>query len=88
MKWDRLLLTCEDEKLQEEALSKDWDVKTFMKQDIKAQTEDMKSEIKNEVSSEYIRATYTGKPCTKSSKQKIYLFKNTKNPTWKNTRVT
>ena len=90
---DRLLSTCEDEKLQDEALSKDWDLKTFMKhattkQDIKAQTEDMKSEIKNEASSEYIRATYTGKPRTKSSKQKIYSLKKTKNPTWKNTRVT
>ena len=40
---DRLLSTCGDEKLQDEALAKDWDLQTFMKhatmkQDIKAQT--------------------------------------------------
>ena len=83
---DRLLSTCEDEKLQDEALSKDWDLKTFMKyatmkQDIKAQTEDMKSEIKTEVPSEYVRATYTGKPRSRSSKKKMYSFKNSENPT-------
>ena len=43
---DQLLSKCDDDKLQSEALSKDWDLKTFMKyatmkQDIKAQTEDM-----------------------------------------------
>ena len=59
-----------------------------MKQDIKAQTEDMKSEMKNEASSEYIRATYTGKPHARSSKYKICWFKNTKKPKWKDTRVT
>ena len=85
---DRSLSTCELEKLQDEALTKDWDLKTFVKQDIEAQTEDMKSEIKNEASSEYIRATYTGKLHAKSSKQKIFSFKNTKNSKWKNTWVT
>ena len=79
---DRLLSTCDDDKLQDEALSNDWDLKTFvkqatMKQDIKAQTEDMKSEAKNEVSPEYIRATYTEKSRGKSSKRKMYSFKNT-----------
>ena len=82
---DRLLSTCNDEKLQDEALSKDWDLKISMNQDIKAQTEDMKSEIKNEASFEYIRAA--GKTDAKLSKQKVYSFKNAKNPTWKNTRI-
>ena len=52
-----------------------------MKHDIKAQTEDMKSEIETEVPSEYVRATYTGKPRSRSSKKKRYSFKNSKNPT-------
>ena len=89
---DRLLSTCDDEKLQGEALSNDCDLKTFMKhatmkQDINAQTEDMKSEVKNEVSPEYIRGTYTEKSRGKSSKRKMHSFKNTENPIQKNTRV-
>jgi hypothetical protein len=83
---DRLLSTCEDEKLQGEALSKDWDLKTFMKhatmkQDIKVQTEDIKSEIKTDLPSKHIQATYTEKSHRRSSKKKMYLFKNTENPT-------
>ena len=89
---DRLLSTCGDEKLQDEALAKDWDLQTFMKhatmkQDIKAQTDDMKSEIRAE-SSEFVRATYAEKPRGRSSKQKMYSFKNSENPVQKNTRVT
>jgi Skp family chaperone for outer membrane proteins len=80
-----LLSTCGDEKLQDEALAKDWDLQTFMKhatmkQDIKAQTDDMKSEIKAE-SSDFIRTTYAEKPRGKSSKQKMYSFKNRESST-------
>jgi hypothetical protein len=92
MMLDRLLSTCGDEKLQDEALAKDWDLQTFMKhatmkQDIKAQTDDMKSEIKAE-SSEFVRATYAEKPRGRSSKQKMYSFRNCENPVQKNTRFT
>ena len=81
---DRLLLTCGDEKLQDEVLAKDWDLKTFMKhatmkQDIKAQTDDMKSEIKEE-SPEFVRAAYKGARGRGSTKSKMYSFRNTKNP--------
>jgi hypothetical protein len=58
-----------------------------MKQDIKAQTDDMKSEIRAE-SSEFVRATYGEKPRGRSSKEKMYSFKNSENPVQKNTRVT
>ena len=89
---DRLLSTCGDEKLQHEVLAKDWDLETFMKhatmkQDIKALTDDMKSEIKAE-SSEFLRATYAEMLRGRSSKQKMYSFKNTENPVQKNTRFT
>ena len=47
----------------------------------------MKSEVKNEVSPEYIRGTYTEKSRGKSSKWKMHSFKNTENPIQKNTRV-
>ena len=73
---DRLLLTCGDEKLQDEALAKDWDVKTFMKyatmkQDIKAQTDEMRLEESPG------RAAYKGARGRSSTKFKMYSFRNT-----------
>ena len=75
---DRLLSTCCDEKSQDEALAKDWDLKTLMKhatmkQDIKAQTDDMKSERREE-SAAFSRAANVGKPKGRAPKQKMYSF--------------
>ena len=68
---DHIILTCGDEKLQDEALSKDWDLTEFMKhaimkQDVRAQTDEMKSETS---SNEFVRSV---------NKDKIFRSKSSK----------
>ena len=79
---DRSLSTCDDEILQDEALSKDWDLKKFMKhaimqQDIKAQTEDMKSEIKIERSIIRIHTSCIKERNVKNHQDKRYIRSKT-----------
>ena len=50
-----------------------------MKQDIKTQTDDMRLEIKEE-SPEFVRAAYKGARGRRSTKFKMYSFRNTENP--------
>ena len=82
---DRLILTCKDENLQAKALENNWSLRDFLKyattkQDIKAQRNEMKMEIKSESSDLEARKIWGNKRLPRKKSQKIYLFRNRENP--------
>jgi hypothetical protein len=79
---DRLILTCKDESLQAKALENNWTLEDFLKyattkQDVEAQRNEMKMEIKKE--SLKVRRV-ANKRFSRGKSQKLYSFRNRENP--------
>lgn len=83
---DHLILTCGDDKIQKEALTKDWNLKDFLKnattkQDVKAQTDEMNIDVKHESKDDIVKRVNSDNPSFQTKRKgKIYSFKNTQNP--------